>query len=73
MVFDNETDFAAACYSDELAWAVPDNIKALEHFVEGIRASVRESVYSKAFTKAFHYFRHTSTTEGRGKKNRIFL
>ena len=72
VVFDKEAYIPSSmehnCFS-ELAWAFPENIKALTQFVNEVATPVGESVYSKAFPKAFQYFHHeSSATDDTGEK-----
>ena len=64
VIFDQEAYIPSSmeqnCFS-ELSWAFPENIEALEKFVKKISTRVGESVYSKAFQKAFQYFHHVSS------------
>ena len=55
------------CYNSELSRAIPENIKALEQFVDKqIWMSVGESVYSRAFHKAFSFFWNSAADDYRG-------
>ena len=60
-----ETD----CYQTKLARVVPENLKALERFVNNVWISdgsrANQSVYSKAFRTAFEYFINSPSTEHR--------
>ena len=59
------------CYQTKLARVVPENLKALERFVNNVWISVgpsaSESVYSKAFFTAFQYFINSPSAEPRRK------
>ena len=62
------------CYSNELARAIPENIKALEQFVDKhIWMTVGQSVNSKAFNQAFSFFRSSPTDDERGNYYRPSL
>ena len=55
-----ETD----CYRTHLARTISENIPAMEQFVDNIWTTEGESVYSKAFHKAFQYFVNSPSTNG---------
>ena len=67
MVFDKEPEspvsYKTRCYNSELTRAIPENIQALEEFVDKhIWMAVGESVYSKAFS----FFKNSPVDEERG-------
>ena len=71
VVFDKEPEspvsYKTRCYNSELTRAIPENIQALEQFVDKhIWMAVGESVYSRAFYKAFSFFRNSPAEDERG-------
>ena len=76
-MFDKEPESPVShrtqCYNNELTSAIPENIQALEQFVDKhIWMAVGESVYSKAFGKAFSFFRNSPADEERGNFDNLF-
>ena len=67
-MFDKEPESpVTGCYNSELTRAIPENIQALEQFVDKhIWMAVGENVYSKAFRKAFSFFQNSLTEDKRG-------
>ena len=69
-MFDRDAEsplgYKTRCYNNKLARAIPENIRALEQFVDNIWMTVGESVYSRAFRKAFRFFMNSSTEDQRG-------
>ena len=52
------------CYRTQLARTISENIPAMEQFVDNIWTTEGESVYTKAFHKAFQYFINSPSSNG---------